>query len=198
MTAVHETGEVEEQRSHTRRNARFFSRRSLLAGGAVAAASLAAGAGLGAALTSAQHSTSNGSNPGVSYGTVYQSTPLVPGGPGGIPTTWHFVTTVAQLGSRAVQFTADAIIGYVILKDSDEPGEKEEIIALSAACTHMGCIVQWQESDRSFHCPCHGGLFDAYGRPSAKGRMRYLAALPRLNVKVENGNIYVEVPKIDS
>ena len=60
----------------------------------------------------------------------------------------------------------------------------------------MGCIVQWQDSDRKFHCPCHGGLFTEYGTvDNGPSPVRYLSSLPRLNTKVENGNVYVEVPK---
>lgn len=34
--------------------------------------------------------------------------------------------------------------------------------ALSAKCTHAGCIVTWQNSDE-LHCPCHGSRFDLNG-----------------------------------
>jgi glycine/D-amino acid oxidase-like deaminating enzyme/nitrite reductase/ring-hydroxylating ferredoxin subunit len=34
---------------------------------------------------------------------------------------------------------------------------------LSAACTHMGCTVAWNEAERSWDCPCHGSRFTPEG-----------------------------------
>ena len=69
------------------------------------------------------------------------------------------------------------------------------IIALSAACTHMGCIVQWHISDRKFHCPCHGALFTADGAVDKHSALlRSLSPLPRLETRLEQGSIYVKVP----
>jgi glycine/D-amino acid oxidase-like deaminating enzyme/nitrite reductase/ring-hydroxylating ferredoxin subunit len=35
--------------------------------------------------------------------------------------------------------------------------------AVSAACTHMQCIVRWNNAETSWDCPCHGSRFDPDG-----------------------------------
>lgn len=37
-------------------------------------------------------------------------------------------------------------------------------LAISARCTHLGCIVEWNRDHNMFLCPCHGGKFDAEGK----------------------------------
>lgn len=37
------------------------------------------------------------------------------------------------------------------------------VYALSAVCTHLGCLVNWDKDKRELLCPCHGARFDLNG-----------------------------------
>ncbi|MGM9478105.1 FAD-dependent oxidoreductase [Pedobacter sp. GSP4] len=39
-----------------------------------------------------------------------------------------------------------------------------KVTALNPVCTHAGCIVQWNPTELSWDCPCHGGRFCVQGK----------------------------------
>jgi Rieske Fe-S protein len=62
--------------------------------------------------------------------------------------------------------------------------------ALSATCAHLGCRVHWEQSQKQFVCPCHGGVYDRDGKVVAGPPPR---GLERLNVRVNPQTSDLEV-----
>lgn len=52
-----------------------------------------------------------------------------------------------------------------------------ELHAVSAVCSHMGCLVEWNDGEMSWDCPCHGSRFDNDGAvidsPAVEGLEQY-------------------------
>lgn len=72
----------------------------------------------------------------------------------------------------------------VVLRD-----EGDKIVALSAVCTHQGCVVEYNAADNSLDCPCHGSNFDLNGHVvigPAKSPLKIL------KTKIENNQIKIE------
>ena len=38
-----------------------------------------------------------------------------------------------------------------------------QLHAVSAQCTHLGCIVHFNDAERAWECPCHGSRFAVDG-----------------------------------
>ena len=99
----------------------------------------------------------------------------------------EFVTenlnVVAQFGDYAtagdvdqmVEITAgtgalvrEGLTKMAVYRDSDG-----ELHKCSAICPHLGCIVSWNSTEKTWDCPCHGSRFDPYGKvlngPAIKG-----------------------------
>jgi glycine/D-amino acid oxidase-like deaminating enzyme/nitrite reductase/ring-hydroxylating ferredoxin subunit len=58
--------------------------------------------------------------------------------------------------------------GKIIEKDQEKlavyKDENGKTHIVSAVCTHMKCIVNWNGSEKSWDCPCHGSRFDINGK----------------------------------
>ena len=61
--------------------------------------------------------------------------------------------------------------------------------ALSAVCTHLGCVVYWDEGREAISCPCHEAYFTVNGAVISGPPP---APLPPLRVEVEQGKVWVE------
>jgi Rieske Fe-S protein len=81
--------------------------------------------------------------------------------------TFHFLAD--RLTKRAADSTGDLTPGegkvvsrhgrqVAVAKDQDGT-----VHAVSARCTHLGCIVSWNDAERSWDCPCHGSRFAVDG-----------------------------------
>jgi Rieske Fe-S protein len=71
--------------------------------------------------------------------------------------------------------------------------KENEVIAISAGCTHLGCIVTWDEEQKIFKCPCHDGRYDADGIVVSGPPP---APLKRHKTKIEDGKILLSTETI--
>jgi cytochrome b6-f complex iron-sulfur subunit len=53
-----------------------------------------------------------------------------------------------------------------------------EATALSAICSHLHCILQWDEAGQNILCPCHDGAFDRNGNVLSGPPSRPLRRFP--------------------
>ncbi|MDX1837342.1 Rieske 2Fe-2S domain-containing protein [Legionella taurinensis] len=37
--------------------------------------------------------------------------------------------------------------------------EQDQVHVVSAVCTHMKCVVHWNDAEKPWDCPCHGSRF---------------------------------------
>jgi cytochrome b6-f complex iron-sulfur subunit len=95
------------------------------------------------------------------------------------------VATAAIADGEAVRFSAAAVQGFVV-------NTSGQFDALSAVCTHMGCILKFNATSKSLDCPCHGASFNLEGAPV---KSEYLKSLTRIDSRVRDGMVEVQVNK---
>jgi menaquinol-cytochrome c reductase iron-sulfur subunit len=78
-------------------------------------------------------------------------------------------------------YSSQKMLAYV-KRDGDQ------LLALSATCTHLGCNVRWREESNQFVCPCHAGVYDENGKNLSGPPPKPLFRLP---AKIEENVVLV-------
>jgi glycine/D-amino acid oxidase-like deaminating enzyme/nitrite reductase/ring-hydroxylating ferredoxin subunit len=74
---------------------------------------------------------------------------------------WFTTGDVADF--EAIKPGEGAVIGRGRGKIAVYRDERGAIHQHSAVCTHLYCIVNWNDTEKTWDCPCHGSRFDPYG-----------------------------------
>jgi cytochrome b6-f complex iron-sulfur subunit len=160
----------EEQEPLTAR--RGLSRRAVIAAGGVAAA-VAAGVAVDRTLLS--HNPAKGA-PAV-------AADLAPNDGAWVP-----VSSVSDVGGGPPQrFTTASVVGFVTEHEGN-------LVAVSGACTHLGCLLQPNPPAGRLDCPCHRTSFGYDGRVLFSQLDTRPAPLPRIQARQHNGAVEVFVP----
>lgn len=67
--------------------------------------------------------------------------------------------SVNELGAKQGAIITMGVKKIAVYKD-----EQNVVHAYTAICPHLGCILQWNASEHSFDCPCHGSRFTCDGK----------------------------------
>jgi cytochrome b6-f complex iron-sulfur subunit len=102
---------------------------------------------------------------------------------------WQTVALETDLDDGGVlPFDLGAVTGFVRRVSG-------RVHAVSGTCTHQGCRLNLHAPQAQLACPCHGATFTLDGEPlTHPHNVHPLPALPRLAVRVQQGQIQVLAP----
>jgi len=67
-------------------------------------------------------------------------------------------------------------------------------LAISAICTHLHCIVNWNAVIKEFECPCHGAKFNQSGEVVAGPPPR---PLDLHKIEITAGNVVIDTERVN-
>jgi nitrite reductase/ring-hydroxylating ferredoxin subunit len=101
--------------------------------------------------------------------------------------TWRAVAAVSDVpAGQALRFSSGPIEGVVV-------NDGGTFKAVSAVCTHQGCLLLLDAAARRLRCPCHPTVFSVTGKLVSYALATPPANLPALQARVRNGQIEVLV-----
>jgi glycine/D-amino acid oxidase-like deaminating enzyme/nitrite reductase/ring-hydroxylating ferredoxin subunit len=89
--------------------------------------------------------------------------------------------------SRAIRRGQGQVVvenGQRVACSRDADGKLNKV---SAICTHLGCIVHWNDAETTWDCPCHGSRFHADGRVLAGPAESPLEPIAKQSHSATNG-----------
>jgi len=127
---------------------------------------------------------------------------------------WQFVARTRDVTEDAAfVYESPAGVKVVVARKKGRTSDlADDFVALSSVCPHLGCVVHWEPQKDAhadphgddagsgsgatgrFFCPCHNGVFDSEGKPTAGPPADAKQNLKTYPVIVENGLLFVEVP----
>ena len=75
-----------------------------------------------------------------------------------------WLTPGAAASEASIPAGMGALVRHGLEKVAVYKGPRGAIYRLSPVCPHLGCLVQWNASEATWDCPCHGSRFDKLGK----------------------------------
>jgi len=101
--------------------------------------------------------------------------------------TWRAVAALADVSAgQSVRFSSGPVEGVVV-------NDGGTIKAVSAVCTHQGCLLLLDAAAHRLRCPCHPTVFSLTGQLISYSLARPPANLPALHARLRDGQIEVLV-----
>ena len=102
---------------------------------------------------------------------------------------WVSVATTGDVsGGQVRRFATASTVGFV----SEREGT---LSAVSGACTHQGCLLQFNETAGRLDCPCHRTAFGVDGKLMFSQLETPPATLPEIKVRSRDGQVEAFLPR---
>ena len=93
---------------------------------------------------------------------------------------------------RTVVFAAEELAPFAVKDDVILVPGRDSLQALSARCTHLGCLVRYHDPAKELLCPCHESAYTLQGKRLRGPARSDLALLD--SQRLENGDLAIARP----
>jgi Rieske Fe-S protein len=102
---------------------------------------------------------------------------------------WQTITSQTELAAAGgvQRFSTPSMVGFV-------SAHGDSVIAVSGACTHLGCLLRENSDANRLDCPCHRTSFGYDGRVLFSQLDTQPAMLPRVRARSNGDAIQVLIP----